>query len=343
MLFRSEAPQRPKGGAAPVAAPGGDAGRTSAESPSRRPADEKPGPTPEPADRAGTQRAGTLALGAVAGGAVVAALLGIGGAAWYFTRPTERDVEVTVAGAPSVTLAGRAPDERTGDTLRWRAVPLGQAVLRGVIGPKCVAGEESPAWCVETKADLEIPSGEGPFAYTFVVTPPPPRDLELRFTGLTGAPRARADDGAIVTGTAERAVLPAVSLGPHRVVVAVGTCTDADLGCGATCPAGCAGWSQEIEVPAGEGSFILTVPLQQPTAAVAPSAPHIAGLKNRSLLRAAQPIDAATSTAVEQARMNRRPSMPPRASAYASSVESTTAIGCTTAGSCTQSHSWLWI
>ena len=66
-----EAPQRPKGGAAPVAAPGGDAGRTSAESPSRRPADEKPGPTPEPADRAGTQRAGTLALGAVAGGAEI--------------------------------------------------------------------------------------------------------------------------------------------------------------------------------------------------------------------------------------------------------------------------------
>ena len=77
--------------------------------------------------------------------------------------------------------------------------------------------------------------------------------------------------------------------------------------------------------------------------AVAPRAPHIAGRKKRSLLRAALPIVVATSTATEQPRISSRPLTPPRASAQASSVASTTAIGCTTAGSCTQSHSWLWI
>ena len=73
----------------------------------------------------------------------------------------------------------------------------------------------------------------------------------------------------------------------------------------------------------------------------------MAGRKKRIGARALMPSSVATSTATLSAVTSARPSTAtpsslPRRSAAATSEAMITAIGCTTAGMCTQSNSWLW-
>ena len=84
-------------------------------------------------------------------------------------------------------------------------------------------------------------------------------------------------------------------------------------------------------------------PMSLPTAAVAPKPPAVPGRKNLSGARDAAPMWQATSTPRASAATSCSPRTPPRRSAWASAAGTTAVIACTTAPSCTQSNSELWI
>ena len=85
----------------------------------------------------------------------------------------------------------------------------------------------------------------------------------------------------------------------------------------------------------------------RPAPATTPKPPTVAGRKNRIGERDAAPIVHATSTPSTVASRSSFPltgrPRTPRRSAAATSAEKSVAIGCTTAGSWTQSHSSAWI
>lgn len=206
--------------------------------------------------------------GLVAAG-TVAALVAPG-----LSLPDTRDVSVTVSGLPAgtpfaVTLGGAPPASREGDTLRFPTVGVGDVSLRAAVGPGCAAAERDPEWCAPTTATLQVPRAREPLAHTLTLSLPAPRAVELAFAGLAAdaVPRSRLDGGPVVAGTHVSLTHADVSVGVHRVSVALGTCTDADEGCSsaaAGCPPGCSSWVGEITLPVGEGALRVDVPLVPP-------------------------------------------------------------------------------
>ncbi len=94
-------------------------------------------------------------------------------------------------------------------------------------------------------------------------------------------------------------------------------------------------------MPQASISRSASSPASLPSAATAPNAPAVAGRKKRSAALDATPSPAPMSIASASAVMRSRPDTPPARSAQASAAASGTVMACTTAGSWTQSNSWL--
>ncbi|MES2640431.1 MAG: serine/threonine-protein kinase [Myxococcota bacterium] len=212
----------------------------------------------------------------------LAALVAAG--SWAYARvsvPPTRQVRVDITGladdAPvAVTLAGFPPAEVIGRHLVFEAVPTGPQPLRAAIGEECTPGGDAPAWCGHHAATLDVVGAHEPLIHALALAPPPPRVVTLVVPGIPegAAPVARVDGGEAVVGTSAGLLLAAVTPGRHRLTVAIGSCTDADLGCATDgvatpCTPGCSSWSGELVVPAGEGDhraeIAVPAPIEAPT------------------------------------------------------------------------------